>query len=67
MSDPKLTLQLQHHLYASLAPHRDNLPAHQRTTHDFFIPEELRHDFQKRMEATLQILPSKTLAIIAQH
>lgn len=33
--------------------------AYQRTTHDFFISEEVRREFQKKMEATLQVLPSK--------
>jgi PAB-dependent poly(A)-specific ribonuclease subunit 3 len=50
---------LQHHLYAPLPPHRENLHGYQRMTHDFFIPEDLRRDFQKRMEATLQVMPSK--------
>lgn len=55
-----MILQLQYHLYSPLAPHRDNLLAYQRTSHDFFIPDELRREFQRRNEATLQVLPSKS-------
>lgn len=52
---------LQHHLYAPTGPHRENLLAYQRTAHDFFIPESLRQDLQRRAEATLQVLPNSSL------
>ncbi|KIW04755.1 hypothetical protein, variant [Verruconis gallopava] len=51
----------QYHNYAPLGPHRENLLAYQRTAHDFFMPDKLREELQKKAESTLQILPSSTL------
>ncbi|KAH0002536.1 PAB-dependent poly(A)-specific ribonuclease subunit pan3, partial [Aureobasidium melanogenum] len=39
---------LSYHLYAPLGPHRENLMAYQRTTHDFFIPDHLREEMQRK-------------------
>ena len=50
---------LQYHLYTSLGPHRENLLPYQRSAHDFFIPDNLREDLQRKSAATLQTLPSK--------
>ena len=51
--------QLSYHLYAPLGPHRENLMAYQRTTHDFFIPDHLREEMQRKSEASLQTFSSK--------
>jgi len=58
---------LQHHLYMPLAPHRENLLTFQRTTHDFFIPEDLRREFQRRNEAALQVLPNGAVLPTVDH
>ena len=58
---------LQHHLYAPLGPHRENLLGYQRNVHDFFISETLRQDMQKRADATLQVLPNSTLPSNIEH
>ncbi|KAF2462013.1 PAB-dependent poly(A)-specific ribonuclease subunit PAN3 [Lineolata rhizophorae] len=55
------TQPLQYHLYAPLGPHRENLAPYQRTVHDFFIPDNLREELQRKAEATLQVLPNSTL------
>ncbi|KAF2673188.1 PAB-dependent poly(A)-specific ribonuclease subunit pan3 [Microthyrium microscopicum] len=61
------TQPLQYHLYSPLAPHRDNLLAYQRTSHDFFISEDLRREFQRRNEASLQVLPNSTVLPHLDH
>jgi PAB-dependent poly(A)-specific ribonuclease subunit 3 len=58
---------LQHHLYAHLPPHRENLHGYQRMTHDFFIPEDLRREYQKRLEATLQVMPGSHVLPNLEH
>jgi hypothetical protein len=50
-------LQLQYHLYAPLGPHRSKILAYQKTVYDFFLPENIREDLQRKAEATLQVLP----------
>ncbi|KJZ71303.1 hypothetical protein HIM_09313 [Hirsutella minnesotensis 3608] len=56
------TLQpLQHHLYAPAGPHRDDLMPYHRMTHDFFLPEKVREEYQKKAEAALQIIPNSQL------
>ena len=50
---------LQYHLYTSLAPHREALLPFQRAAHDFFIPDSIREDLQRKSATTLQTLPSK--------
>ncbi|KHO00385.1 PAB-dependent poly(A)-specific ribonuclease subunit PAN3 [Metarhizium album ARSEF 1941] len=52
---------LQHHLYAPVGPHREDLMPYHRMTHDFFITEKLREDMQKRAEASLQVMPNSQL------
>ena len=49
---------IQYHLYTSLGPHREALLPYQRAVHDFFIPDSLREDLQRKSAATLQTLPS---------
>ncbi|KAI9825533.1 MAG: hypothetical protein M1819_000525 [Sarea resinae] len=55
------TQPLQYHLYAPLGPHRENLPAYQRTAHDFFISDSLREELQRKAEASHQVLPNSSL------
>lgn len=52
---------LQHHLYAPVGPHREDLMPYHRMTHDFFLPEKLREELQKKAEASLQVIPSSQL------
>lgn len=52
---------LNYHLYASLGPRREQIAPYQRTTTDFFIPDDLREDLQRKAEATLQTFPNSTL------
>lgn len=56
---PLTEFQLSYHLYAPLGPHRENLMAYQRTTHDFFIPDHLREEMQRKSEASLQTFSSE--------
>lgn len=56
--------QLQYHLYAPLGPHREDLLPYQKLAHDFFMPEKLREELQKKSEASLQIMPSKVPGIL---
>ena len=49
---------LQYHLYANFGPTRDGLTQFQRSARDFFLPDALREELQKKSAATLQILPS---------
>lgn len=44
-----------------MGPHRENLMAYQRTTHDFFIPDHLREEMQRKSEASLQTFTSKRI------
>ena len=48
-----------YHLYAPISPHKGTLTPQQRASHDFFIPDDLREDLQRKSAAALQILPSK--------
>lgn len=52
---------LNYHLYASIGPRRENLMAYQRSTSDFFVPDNLREDLQRKSEATLQTFANSTL------
>lgn len=52
---------LNYHLYASIGPRRDNLMAYQRSTADFFIPDDLREELQRKSEATLQTYANSAL------
>ncbi|KAM0713616.1 hypothetical protein Q7P37_010578 [Cladosporium fusiforme] len=52
---------LNYHLYASLGPRREQITPYQRATSDFFIPDDLREDLQRKAEATLQTFPNSTL------
>lgn len=50
-----------------MGPQPTNLLGYQRTAHDFFIPDALREDLQKKAEASRQILPNSTLPHIEQY
>ena len=52
---------LNYHLYSSIGPRRENLMANQRSTSDFFIPDSLREDLQRKADATLQTFANSTL------
>lgn len=52
---------LQYHLYAPVGPHREDLMQYHRVTHDFFIPEKLREEMQRKSEASLQVMPNSQL------
>ncbi|KAG5982124.1 hypothetical protein E4U55_002271 [Claviceps digitariae] len=52
---------LQHHLYAPVGPHRDDLMPYHRMSHDFFLPDKLREELQKKSEAALQVMPNSQL------
>ncbi|KAK7535373.1 PAB-dependent poly(A)-specific ribonuclease subunit PAN3 [Phyllosticta citribraziliensis] len=58
---------IQYHLYAPMGPHPENLLGYQKTSHDFFIPDHLREDLQRKSEATRQILPNSTLPSAVDH
>jgi PAB-dependent poly(A)-specific ribonuclease subunit 3 len=64
---PAFTQPLQYHLYAPQPPYRENLLPYQRTQYDFFISEDIRREFQKRNEATLQVLPNPSLLPHLDH
>ncbi|KAG6020946.1 hypothetical protein E4U41_002675 [Claviceps citrina] len=52
---------LQHHLYAPVGPHRDDLMPYHRMAHEFFLPDKLREEMQKKSEAALQVMPNSQL------
>lgn len=46
-----------YHLYANVGPYREDLLPYQRQTRDFFMPDDLREDLQKKSHAALQVMP----------
>lgn len=56
-----------YHLYWQIGPQPTSLLAYQRTAHDFFIPDSIREDLQKKSEVGRQILPNSTLPPIEQY
>ncbi|KAG9254114.1 PAB-dependent poly(A)-specific ribonuclease subunit PAN3 [Emericellopsis atlantica] len=52
---------LQHHLYSTWGPKPTNLKPYERTTSDFFIPEDVRIDLTKKNEAANQVMPNSQL------
>ena len=58
---------LNYHLYAPFGPRRENLTAYQRSTADFFIPEDLRQDLQRKSEMTLQTFANSSLPQSVEH
>lgn len=59
---------LQYHLYVPQPLYSpDQLGPYQRSQYDFFVPEEIRREFQKRNEALLQTLPNPALLPHLDH
>ncbi|KAL8912682.1 MAG: hypothetical protein Q9171_002315 [Xanthocarpia ochracea] len=58
---------LQHHLYAALPPHRELSQLNQRTSRDFFIPENLRQTLARKSEASRMTIPNSTLPPAIAH
>ncbi|PBP22146.1 PAB-dependent poly(A)-specific ribonuclease subunit PAN3 [Diplocarpon rosae] len=58
---------LQYHLYAPIGAHRQDLLAYQRHTHDFFMPNDLREDLQKKSEAARQVMPNSQLPAVEHY
>jgi PAB-dependent poly(A)-specific ribonuclease subunit 3 len=56
-----------YHLYWPIGPQPTNLQGYQRTAHDFFIPDALREDLQKKSEVARQILPNSSLPLVDQY
>jgi PAB-dependent poly(A)-specific ribonuclease subunit 3 len=52
---------LNYHLYTPIGPQRANILPYQRTAADFFIPDDLREDLQRKSEAALQSFANSTL------
>nr|AID55018.1 poly(A)-specific ribonuclease subunit isoform 2 [Thermochaetoides thermophila] len=50
-----------YHLYQPFGPYRQELQPWQRATYDFFMPQNLREDLQKKQFATLQVIPNSGL------
>ncbi|KAI1164874.1 hypothetical protein F5B18DRAFT_613747 [Nemania serpens] len=50
---------LQYHLYYPITPIRDSLQSYQRAAYEFFLPESLREDLQRKSEAARQVLASQ--------
>ncbi|KAF1844162.1 uncharacterized protein K460DRAFT_408463 [Cucurbitaria berberidis CBS 394.84] len=55
-----------YHLYWPVGPQPTGLLAYQRTAHDFFIPDTIREDLQKKAEVGRQTLPNTSLPVIEQ-
>ena len=58
---------LNYHLYASVGPRREHIQPYQRSSCDFFIPDTLREDLQRKAEATLQSFANSTLPPSVEH
>ena len=52
---------LNYHLYAAVGPRRENMLPYQRASADFFIPDSVREDLQRRADAALQTFANSTL------
>ncbi|KAF2641951.1 PABP-dependent poly(A) nuclease 3 [Massarina eburnea CBS 473.64] len=55
-----------YHLYWPVGPQPTGLLAYQRTAHDFFIPDALREDLQKKAEIARQVVPNSSIPPIEQ-
>jgi PAB-dependent poly(A)-specific ribonuclease subunit 3 len=51
---------LPYHLYNPVTTTRENILPYQRQIQDFFLPDNLREDLQKKSEAARQVLPGKS-------
>lgn len=50
-----------YHLYQPYDTYRQDLQPWQRATYDFFMPAKMREELQKKMFATQQVMPSKSV------
>jgi PAB-dependent poly(A)-specific ribonuclease subunit 3 len=55
-----------YHLYWPVGPQPTGLLAYQRTAHDFFIPDALREELQKKAEIARQVVPNSSIPPIEQ-
>lgn len=55
-----------YHLYANIGPYREDLLPYQRQTRDFFMPDDLREELQKKSHAARQVIPS-SIQLEAYH
>ncbi|KAF1976286.1 hypothetical protein BU23DRAFT_551748 [Bimuria novae-zelandiae CBS 107.79] len=55
-----------YHLYWPVGPQPTGLLAYQRTAHDFFIPDALREDLQKKAEVSRQVATNSAIPPIEQ-
>jgi PAB-dependent poly(A)-specific ribonuclease subunit 3 len=55
-----------YHLYWPVGPQPTGLLAYQRTAHDFFIPDSLREDLQKKAEAARLVAPNSSIPPVEQ-
>jgi PAB-dependent poly(A)-specific ribonuclease subunit 3 len=55
-----------YHLYWPVGPQPTGLLGYQRTAHDFFIPDALREDLQKKAEVSRQVVPNSNIPPIEQ-
>lgn len=53
-------------MYWPVGPQPTGLLAYQRTAHDFFIPDGLREELQKKADIARQVAPNSTLPVIEQ-
>ncbi|KAF9872221.1 hypothetical protein CkaCkLH20_10313 [Colletotrichum karsti] len=58
---------LQHHWYAPVGPYREDLLPFQRQVHDFFLPEKLREEMQRKADALQQVMPNSTLPALDNY
>ncbi|KAI1851981.1 hypothetical protein JX266_002834 [Neoarthrinium moseri] len=59
---------LQYHLYAPVGPHKADMHhPYQKQAYDFFLPNDIREDLQKKSAATRQVLPNSQLPDVSQY
>jgi PAB-dependent poly(A)-specific ribonuclease subunit 3 len=61
------TQPLQYHLYAPSGTNKPDLAPYQRHASDFFLPNNIREDLQKKSEATRQVLANSQLPPVAHY
>ncbi|KAK3996286.1 PAB-dependent poly(A)-specific ribonuclease subunit PAN3 [Cladorrhinum sp. PSN332] len=55
-----------YHLYQNFDAFKGSLQPYQRSTYDFFMPQNMREDYAKKMFATQLVLPSTALPNIGE-
>jgi serine/threonine protein kinase len=56
-----------YHLYSAMAPYPANLLPYQRVANDFFLPDQLREELQRKSEATRQVLSNSNLPMVESY